>query len=227
MWQLLVQAPTAVWRHQTLLADMQAQITNIPASAVVVGQSVTITGVCTNKGPVDAVNASCEMTVNNGGNSIAATCGANVNLAVNDSINCTASFTAVEGAISASINAATQSYESNTANNTDTKSTVGNTAASLVTTNVLTAVNGNPVPTDYLAKPGDVLTYTVTVVNNGGTAGSTDVGQTVPAGTTYTGTGEGWGAGLCSSSEHLQPDGGSGRWPNEHGELHRYCGWPR
>jgi len=182
------------------VADMQAQITDIPAAAVVVGQSVTITGVCTNKGPADAVNASCEMTVNNGGNSIPASCGANVNLALNESISCTASFTAVEGAISASIRTATQSYESNTANNTDTKSTVGNTAASLVTTNVLTAVNGNPVPAGYLAKPGDVLTYTVTVANTGGTAGSTDVGQTVPAGTSYTGTGEGWSAGCAAAS---------------------------
>jgi len=182
------------------VADMQAQITDIPATAVGVGQSVTITGVCTNKGPADAVNASCEMTVNNGGNSIPASCGANVNLALNESISCTASFTAVEGAISASIRTATQSYESNTANNTDTKSTVGNTAASLVTTNVLTAVNGNPVPAGYLAKPGDVLTYTVTVANTGGTAGSTDVGQTVPAGTSYTGTGEGWSAGCAAAS---------------------------
>ncbi|ULR89494.1 DUF11 domain-containing protein [Comamonas sp. B21-038] len=182
------------------VADMQAQITDIPATAVVVGQSVTITGVCTNKGPADAVNASCEMTVNNGGNSIPASCGVNVNLALNESISCTASFTAVEGAISATIHTTTQSYESNTANNTDTKSTVGNTAASLVTTNVLTAVNGNPVPAGYLAKPGDVLTYTVTVANTGGTVGSTDVGQTVPAGTSYTGTGEGWGGGCAAAS---------------------------
>ncbi|QMV75183.1 DUF11 domain-containing protein [Comamonas piscis] len=181
------------------VADMQAQITGIPASAVVVGESVTITGVCTNNGPATAVNASCEMTVNNGGTSIPAICGANANLAVNDSISCSATFTAAEGTISASINAAAQSYESNTANNTDSKSTVGNTAASLVTTNVLTEVNGAAVPANYLAKPGDVLTYTVTVVNSGGTAGSTDVGMTVPAGTTYTGTGQGWGAGCTAA----------------------------
>ncbi|WP_165841223.1 DUF11 domain-containing protein [Comamonas sp. JNW] len=182
------------------VADMQAQITNIPASAVVVGQSVTITGLCTNNGPANAVNASCAMTVNNGGTSIAATCGANANLAMNESVSCTATFTAAQGDISATINAATQSYESNTANNMDTKSTVGNTAASLVTTNVLTAVNGAAVPAGYLVKPGDVLTYTVTVVNSGGTAASTDVGQTVPAGTTYTGTGEGWSAGCAAAS---------------------------
>ncbi len=180
------------------VADMQALITSIPSSAVVVGQSVTITGLCTNNGPANAVNASCAMTVNNGGTSIAATCGANANLAMNESISCTATFTAAQGDISATINAATQSYESNTANNTDTKSTVGNTPASLATTNVLTLVNGSPVPAGYLAKPGDVLTYTVTVVNSGGTAGSTDVGQTVPAGTTYTGTGQGWGAGCTA-----------------------------
>jgi len=182
------------------VADMQAQITNIPASAVVVGQSVTITGLCTNNGPANAVNASCAMTVNNGGTSIAATCGANANLAMNESVSCTATFTAAQGDISATINAATQSYESNTANNMDTKSTVGNTAARLVTTNVLTAVNGAAVPAGYLVKPGDVLTYTVTVVNSGGTAASTDVGQTVPAGTTYTGTGEGWSAGCAAAS---------------------------
>ncbi|GAB2832719.1 hypothetical protein GCM10027276_38790 [Comamonas piscis] len=182
------------------VADMQAQITGIPASAVVVGDSVTITGVCTNNGPANAVNASCAMTVSNGAMTFAAICGANANLAVNDSISCSATFTAAEGAISASINAAAQSYESNTANNTDTKSTLGNTAASLVTTNVLTAVNGVAVPADYLVKPGDVLTYTVTVVNNGGTAGSTQVGQTVPAGTTYTGTGEGWSAGCTAAA---------------------------
>uniref|UniRef100_UPI0003956CC9 DUF11 domain-containing protein n=1 Tax=Comamonas sp. B-9 TaxID=1055192 RepID=UPI0003956CC9 len=182
------------------VADLQAQITSSLPSAVVVGQSVTITGLCTNNGPANAVNASCEMTVSNGGNNTAVTCGANATLVMGGSISCTASFTAVEGAISASIQAATQSYDSNTANNTDTKSTVGNTAASLVTTNVLTAVNGSPVPAGYLAKPGDVLTYTVTVVNSGGTAGSTDVGQTVPAGTTYTGTGESWSAGCAAAS---------------------------
>ena len=46
---------------------------------------------------------------------------------------------------------------------------------------------------------GDVLTYTVSVTNSGGTAGSTEVGQTVPAGTTYTGTGQGWGAGCAAA----------------------------
>ena len=74
-----------------------------------------------------------------------------------------------------------------------------NTPASLATTNVLTAVNGAAVPVGYLAKPGDVLTYTVTVINSGGTAGSTDMGQTVPAGTTYTGSGQGWGAGCTTA----------------------------
>ncbi|MEG2863478.1 MAG: hypothetical protein RR899_15030 [Comamonas sp.] len=187
------------------VADMQAQITTIPAGAVVVGQSVTITGLCTNNGPVDAVNASCAMVISNGGASITATCDASKTLALNESLSCSATFTAAEGAISASINAATQSYESNTANNTDSKSTVGNTAASLVTSNVLTAVNGGPVPADYLAKPGDVLTYSVTVVNSGGTAGSTDVGQTVPAGTSYTGTGEGWSGCTAAGTQCTQP----------------------
>ncbi|WP_021026067.1 DUF11 domain-containing protein, partial [Comamonas sp. B-9] len=74
-----------------------------------------------------------------------------------------------------------------------------NTPASLATTNVLTLVNGSPVPAGYLAKPGDVLTYTVSVTNSGGTAGSTEVGQTVPAGTTYTGASQGWGAGCTAA----------------------------
>ena len=47
------------------VADMQAQITTIPSGAVVVGQSMTISGQCVNNGPVDAINASCVMTVNN------------------------------------------------------------------------------------------------------------------------------------------------------------------
>ncbi|WP_043338336.1 DUF11 domain-containing protein, partial [Comamonas sp. B-9] len=180
------------------IADMQAQITNIPASAVVVGQSVTITGLCTNNGPVSAVGASCQMAVQNGAASVGATCDAGKTLAVSETLSCSVTFTAAEGAISATINTTTQSYESNTTNNTDTKSTVGNTPASLATTNVLTLVNGSPVPAGYLAKPGDVLTYTVSVTNSGGTAGSTDVGQTVPAGTTYTGSGEGWSAGCAA-----------------------------
>ena len=181
------------------VADMQAQITSIPATAVVVGQSVTITGTCTNNGPANAASASCAMVVSNGGTPATVTCDAAKTLIVGEALNCSATFNAVQGAISASVSAATQSYEADKTNNTDSKSTVSNTAASLATTNVLTAVNGVAVPADYLAKPGDVLTYTVTVVNSGGTAGSTDVGMTVPAGATYTGTGQGWGAGCTAA----------------------------
>ncbi|MGE8448863.1 MAG: hypothetical protein ACN6O1_21855, partial [Comamonas sp.] len=181
------------------VADMQAQITTIPSGAVVVGDSVTITGQCTNNGPVEALNASCVMTVNNGGNSIAATCGANTQLAVGESISCTATFTATEGSISASMTAATDSYESDTANNTATQAVNGNTPSAVTVRNVLVKVNDAPVPAGYVIKPGDKLTYQVLVSNTGGTPGSTVLTETVPVGTRYAGTDEGWTAG-CGAS---------------------------
>ena len=73
------------------------------------------------------------------------------------------------------------------------KVTTVSTAASITTLKSLTQVNGAAVPPAYQVQPGDVLQYTITVSNAGGTAGSTTLTETVPTGTTYTGgAGEGW-----------------------------------
>lgn len=58
----------------------------------------------------------------------------------------------------------------------------------LATTKALTLVNGTAAVVGQNVVPGDVLTYTVTVANTGAGAGSTVVTETVPVGTTFTGT---------------------------------------
>lgn len=58
----------------------------------------------------------------------------------------------------------------------------------LATTKALTLVNGSAAVVGQNVVPGDVLTYTVTVANTGAGAGSTVVTETVPVGTTFTGT---------------------------------------
>ena len=49
--------------------------------------------------------------------------------------------------------------------------------ASLATTKSLTKVNGATPPTNYLVSSGDVLEYTVSVVEHGGTIGYDDVNR--------------------------------------------------
>ncbi|MGQ5525477.1 prealbumin-like fold domain-containing protein, partial [Chitinimonas sp. PSY-7] len=60
-------------------------------------------------------------------------------------------------------------------------------------------VNGAAVPAGYLARPGDVLTYNVDIreTTSVGPA-TTTLTETTPAGTTYTGSGEGWSPGCAA-----------------------------
>ncbi len=66
------------------------------------------------------------------------------------------------------------------------------TASSLAVSKSLELVNGASVPAGYAAGPGDVLTYAITVQNAGGAPGSAKLTETVPAGTSYAGSNEGW-----------------------------------
>ncbi|PWD50969.1 hypothetical protein C8046_10205 [Serinibacter arcticus] len=64
--------------------------------------------------------------------------------------------------------------------------------AALATTKTITQVNGATATSATSITPGDVLRYSVAVTNTGGVAGTTVLTETVPTGTRYTGTGEGW-----------------------------------
>ncbi|PHV09561.1 DUF11 domain-containing protein, partial [Chitinimonas sp. BJB300] len=67
-------------------------------------------------------------------------------------------------------------------------------------TKVLSQVNGAAVPAGYLAKAGDVLTYTINVQETSGAGPATTVvTETTPAGTTYSGSGEGWSASCAAA----------------------------
>ena len=69
---------------------------------------------------------------------------------------------------------------------------VNPTAGVLHVVKSLTKVNGVDVAAGAVVKAGDKLTYTITVTNSGGTDASTTLHETVPANTTYSGSGEGW-----------------------------------
>ena len=68
--------------------------------------------------------------------------------------------------------------------------------ASLSISKILKTVKRNGIPleslTGYQARSADVLIYEITVSNSGGQAGTTTIGETVPANTTYSGTLEEW-----------------------------------
>ena len=177
------------------VVDMTAVITQMPSAPLVIGSPVQITGVCTNKGPVVAVNASCDMTVNTVLKAgVPVSCDAPKSLAVNETLTCQATLTPMQAMnIVATVVTKTDSYETNLANNTDTKSVDANTPSALTVVKSLVDVNGAAVPAGYLAKPGDTLRYQLMVTNSGGTAGSTTLTETVPVGTSYVGSAEGWG----------------------------------
>ncbi|MBB4010794.1 collagen-binding domain-containing protein [Niveibacterium umoris] len=84
--------------------------------------------------------------------------------------------------------------------NYDFLGTLPNAVGTLATTKTLSAVNGVAVPVGYQARPGDVLTYSIAVRETGGAASaSTTLSETVPATTSYSGSGEGW-TGACASA---------------------------
>jgi uncharacterized repeat protein (TIGR01451 family) len=123
------------------------------------------------------------------------TCSQAVTLAAATSVNKTFTVTVAAGASGASItNTATTSAGTCTA----TCSVSTPIAAELVTTKTLLTVNG--AAPGASVKPGDVLVYQLAVTNNGGSSGTTTLGETVPTGATYSGAGaEGWG-GTCAAA---------------------------
>ena len=183
------------------VVDLQAVITQMPAAPLVIGQPITIVGVCTNNGPVPAVGASCSMVINTVLKaSMPATCDTSRTLPVGDSLSCSLSFTPAQAmSITATVTAAADSYETNLANNVDTRAVDANTPSTLIVAKTLTQVNGAAVPVGYLVKPGDVLGYQLQVTNTGGTAGSMTLTETVPVGSTYVGLGNGDGEGWSTS----------------------------
>ena len=183
------------------VVDVQAVITEMPAAPLVIGQPITIVGVCTNNGPVPAVGASCSMVINTVLKaSMPATCDASRTLPVGDSLSCSLSFTPAQAmSITATVTAAADSYETNLANNVDTRAVDANTPSTLIVAKTLSEVNGAAVPVGYLVKPGDILGYQLQVTNTGGTAGSMTLTETVPVGSTYVGLGNGDGEGWSTS----------------------------
>ena len=132
-----------------------------------------------------------------GGTCIAAgsTCSQAVAVPATTTVNKTFTVTIAAGASGASI-VNTASSSVGTCSATCSVSTP--IAAELATTKTLLTVNG-AAPTGSV-KPGDVLVYQLAIKNNGGAAGTTTLGETVPAGTSYTGAaGEGWG-GTCAAA---------------------------
>jgi uncharacterized repeat protein (TIGR01451 family) len=91
------------------------------------------------------------------------------------------------------------------------------TVAMLDTVKQVTQVNGAAATTATVVGGGDVITYTITVTNTGGTLASTVLTEHVPAHTTYRGaTGETWscpvGAAVgtaCTQTVVVSPAGGS------------------
>ena len=71
------------------------------------------------------------------------------------------------------------------------KAAVSTATASLATSKVLASINGDPSGT--LVKSGATLVYSISVKETSGTAaGATTLTETLPANTSYTGSGEGW-----------------------------------
>jgi uncharacterized repeat protein (TIGR01451 family) len=64
--------------------------------------------------------------------------------------------------------------------------------SALDTIKTLATDNGNPATAATEVKAGDVLVYDIVTTNTGGSPGTTGLSETVPANTTYTGSGEGW-----------------------------------
>ncbi|QIL69906.1 DUF11 domain-containing protein [Diaphorobacter sp. HDW4B] len=177
------------------VTDVQAVITQFPTS-IVVGDTVTIVGVCSNNSPILAVNGSCELVINTLLKAtMMGTCEAPKTLNPGDMLTCTLSFPVTQAmSIDAVVTARTDSFETNLLNNTQARTVQANTASALNVVKSLVKVNDASVPSGYQVKPGDKLTYQLSVTNAGGTAGSTDLTETVPAGTTYVGSAEGWSA---------------------------------
>lgn len=79
------------------------------------------------------------------------------------------------------------------------------TAADLGVTKQLTTVNGDPLAPGGTVDVGDELLWTVTVLNRGGSTGTADLIETVPAATTFAGPDGQWGG--CVATPTPTPAG--------------------
>jgi large repetitive protein len=137
-------------------ADMQA-VTTVPAT-VTAGQSVSVSGVCSNAGPSDAVDAACALSGLPAGTT--QSCSAPANPFVSGStITCTATFTApTSGTLSITTTASTNTFDPTPANNTDTDPIAVTPQADMAAT--VSGFPSNP-------PAGSVVSGQVTCTNNG------------------------------------------------------------
>ncbi|MBB5381581.1 MULTISPECIES: DUF11 domain-containing protein [unclassified Janthinobacterium] len=152
---------TCTISNRRLQADMQA-VTTIPAGPYNAGQSITVTGVCTNNGPDPAVAPTCVMSGLPAG--ATATCSAAaVPFTVNSRINCSSTFNLpASGNLSITTTAASATLDPTPANNVDTKS--------LGVVSPLVSVKKTVDKAS--AYVGDTLTWTL-AASNGGTGATT------------------------------------------------------
>ncbi|MBB5609192.1 MULTISPECIES: DUF11 domain-containing protein [unclassified Janthinobacterium] len=152
---------TCTISNRRLQADMQA-VTTIPSGPYNAGQSITVTGVCTNNGPDPAVTPTCVMSGLPVG--ATATCSApGVPFGVNSRINCSATFNLpASGNLAITTTAASATLDPTPANNVDTKS-LGVVAA---------LVSVKKTVDKTTAYVGDTLTWTL-AASNGGTGTTT------------------------------------------------------
>ncbi|KPF69967.1 hypothetical protein IP84_03580 [beta proteobacterium AAP99] len=139
-------------------ADMQA-VTTAPGS-VSAGQSVTVTGVCTNRGPSDAVDPSCVLSGLPPGATQSCTPAPTPNpLTTGSAITCTATFTApASGPLSITTTAGSLTADPVPGNNVDTKSVSLTPQADMAA-----SISGLP----SNASAGSSVSGTLTCTNNG------------------------------------------------------------
>lgn len=152
---------TCTISNRRLQADMQA-VTTIPTGPYNAGQSITVTGVCTNNGPDPALAPSCVMSGLPVG--AVATCSAPaVPFGVNSRINCSSTFNLpASGNLAITTTAVSTTLDPIPANNVDTKS--------LGVVSALVSVKKTVDKTS--AYVGDTLTWTL-AASNGGTGATT------------------------------------------------------
>ena len=188
-------------------ADMSSTTTS---TATTVNVPVTVSSTCTNNGPQAATNATCAVSVS-GYPGAATTCtpvspvvsltAATTPVGTNQMV-CTTTFTpTTAGSVTVTTTAGSDLHDPTPGNNVTTGAVTVNTVASLVTGKALATINGTAPTAGQLVHPGDKLVYRITVANGGGTAGNTTLTETVPAGTSYSGTAEGWS---CTGSSCTQ-----------------------
>jgi uncharacterized repeat protein (TIGR01451 family) len=159
-------------------------VTNIGGSTGTTTLSDPVPANTTYTGPV-AAGWSCAT-----GSAAGAACTQTVSVPANSSV--TRQYTLT---VNAPLPSGTTQIANNVASSNGTCSSctvVNPTVPVLTTTKAITTVNGAAATTATQLKPGDVVVYTITVTNTGGSTGTTTLSDPVPANTTYTGSAQGW-----------------------------------